>query len=215
MSEAKHNKPSGVISIHGREYQTVAYRVQNFREANPLWALVTDIVSRDAECVVMRATISDETGRLLATGHAEEYRTASQINRTSALENAETSAIGRALAALGYGGTEFATANEVQNAIHQQGASPNGPITPTSGAWDAMTPDWQSYLEEVATSVRARLEEGNPAGALEEITLANLDADQKVALWTRFNSKERRAMKDVQTQPGPERPGHASSGRRK
>ena len=40
--------------------------------------------------------------------------------RSSALENAETSAIGRALAAAGWGGTEFASANEVQNAIHQQ-----------------------------------------------------------------------------------------------
>lgn len=198
MSEAKHNKPSGVISIHGREYQTVAYRVQNFREANPLWALVTDIVSRDAECVVMRATISDETGRLLATGHAEEYRTASQINRTSALENAETSAIGRALAALGYGGTEFATATEVQNAIHQQNRSPGrGRITPTSGVWESMSDDMQIYLEDIAKSVRARLEEGNPAGAIEHIGMAGLDADQKVALWTRFDSKQRRAMNDA------------------
>lgn len=114
------NAETGIINIRGKEYQTVALRVQLFRERFPDWTLETTPISRDEDCVVMRAAISNPEGRLIATGHAEEYRKSSQINRTSALENAETSAIGRALAALGIGGTEFATANEVQNAIHQQ-----------------------------------------------------------------------------------------------
>jgi hypothetical protein len=126
----KAKKPSGTIAIHGREYQTVAFRVQRFREAHPDWGLLTSVVERDGECVVVQAQIENETGRILATGHAEEYRKASQINRTSALENAETSAIGRALAALGFGGTEFATANEVANAIHQQGNPATGETPP-------------------------------------------------------------------------------------
>ncbi len=117
-------KDTGVVNIHGREYKTVALRVQEFREAHPDWTLRTEIVSAD-DPVIMRAIIEDETGRVLATGHAEEKRGATQINRTSPLENAETSAIGRALAALGFGGSEFATADEVANAIVQQ-ASQNG-----------------------------------------------------------------------------------------
>jgi hypothetical protein len=56
----------------------------------------------------------------LATGYSEEVRAASKINATSALENAETSAIGRCLSALGFGGTEYASADEVANAIQQQ-----------------------------------------------------------------------------------------------
>lgn len=127
------NIQTGIIDIRGKQYQTVALRVQLFREAHPDKSLTTDMIVRDEECVVMRATIADETGRVLATGHSEEYRKSSQINRTSALENAETSAIGRALAAFGFGGTEFATANEVQNAIHQQGAgghSQEGAVSP-------------------------------------------------------------------------------------
>ena len=108
---------NGIIYIHGKEYQTVALRVQKFREAHPNWSLVSEVIHRDAESVVVKSTIADETGRVLATGLAEEYRAASTINATSALENAETSAHGRALAALGLGGTEFASANEVQNAI--------------------------------------------------------------------------------------------------
>ena len=111
---------TGVVNIRGKEYQTVALRVQKFREAHPNWSLTSEVLFRDADCVVMKSIIADETGRVLATGHAEEFRNASQINGTSALENAETSAHGRSMAALGLGGTEFASANEVQNAIHQQ-----------------------------------------------------------------------------------------------
>lgn len=117
-------KETGITNIRGKEYQTVALRVTKFRADKEEWSLTTEIVSRDEECVVMKATISNEQGRVLATGHAEEYRKSSQVNKTSALENAETSAIGRALAAAGYGGTEFASANEVQNAIHQQEDQP-------------------------------------------------------------------------------------------
>jgi hypothetical protein len=113
-------KDTGIVNIHGKAYQTVALRVGKFRETYPNFSLITEIVSRDPECVVMKATISDDAGRIRATGHSEEYRATSQINRTSALENAETSAIGRALAALGLGGTEFASADEVANAITQR-----------------------------------------------------------------------------------------------
>lgn len=119
-------KETGITNIRGKEYQTVALRVTKFRADKEDWSLTTEIVSRDADCVVMKATIANEQGRILATGHAEEYRKSSQVNKTSALENAETSAIGRALAAAGWGGTEFASANEVQNAIHQQENQPSG-----------------------------------------------------------------------------------------
>lgn len=112
--------PDGIVDIRGKSYQTVAYRVSAFRQAHPEHSLTTEVIVRDTECVVVCATIADPTGRVIANGHSEEYRKSSQINRTSALENAETSAIGRALAAFGMGGTEFASANEVQNAIQQQ-----------------------------------------------------------------------------------------------
>ncbi len=111
---------TGIVNIRGKEYMTVALRVQQFREKHPLWAIETHVEDRTEEYVVMRCEISNEEGRILATGHAEEFRKSSQINSTSALENAETSCIGRALAALGFGGSEFASANEVQNAVAQQ-----------------------------------------------------------------------------------------------
>jgi hypothetical protein len=116
---------TGVVNIRGKEYQTVALRVQKFRETHPTWSITTHIEERTDDYVVMSAEIRNEDERLIATGHAEEYRKSSQINGTSALENCETSAIGRALAVAGFGGTEFASANEVQNAIHQQTNKPH------------------------------------------------------------------------------------------
>jgi len=68
--------------------------------------------------VITRITNAD--GRVIATGLAEEVRGSTNINKTSALENAETSAVGRALAFFGLGGTEIASADEVANAINQQ-----------------------------------------------------------------------------------------------
>lgn len=115
---------NGKVNIRGKEYETVAYRIHRFREKHPDYTIFTEIVSRDAETVVMAASIYDDKSRLIASGHAEENRSSSQINSTSALENCETSAIGRALAAFGMGGTEFASADEVANAIHQQSNKP-------------------------------------------------------------------------------------------
>ena len=110
----------GIVPIHGKQYKTVAYRVNEFRTQYPDYTVSTELVEANDTLVVMKASISNEQGRLLATGFAEEVRAASKINRTSALENAETSAIGRALAALGLAGTEYASADEVANAISQQ-----------------------------------------------------------------------------------------------
>jgi len=188
----KTSKPSGIVNIRGRDYETVAYRVQKFRESHPDWTLVSEVLVRDADCVVVRATISDDTQRVRANGHAEEYRKASQINRTSALENCETSAIGRALACLGFLGTEFASANEVSNAIEQQQSS--GIHKPTDGAMDSLAEDRQKVIVDKATLVMDYLAENHDLEAYqvcEEFT----DADEKVALWSLLDSKQRARIK--------------------
>lgn len=113
----------GIINIHGKEYRTVAYRVNEFRTANPMesgWGIHSEIVELGEEKAVVRAWVTRPDGVIVGTGLAEEFRKASKINATSALENAETSAIGRALAACGLAGTEYASANEVQGTIASQ-----------------------------------------------------------------------------------------------
>lgn len=117
---------NGVVKIHGKEYKTVALRVAEFRATHPDYTISTELVEANDVLVIMKASILDNDGRLLATGYSEEVRAASKINATSALENAETSAIGRCLSALGFGGTEYASADEVANAIQQQ--QDTGPI---------------------------------------------------------------------------------------
>ena len=117
----------GIIRLHGRKYKTVALRVQEFREKHPIiegWGLCTKIMHSDSESVLFRAAVIDPQGREVAIGYAEEKRSARGINSTSALEVCETSALGRALAAAGYGGSEYASADELASAISQQRKPP-------------------------------------------------------------------------------------------
>ena len=113
---------NGIVKIHGREYKTVALRVNEFRESAIYkgWSIMTEIVKIDDDQCVIKTQIVNPESKIVATGHAQEFRKASQINGTSYVENCETSSIGRALACLGLAGSEFASANEVVNAIHQQ-----------------------------------------------------------------------------------------------
>lgn len=106
---------SGVVNIHGKQYQTVAKRVNDFRATHSDYSIATEVIS-SGDLVCIKATIS-KMNLVLSTGYAEEVRDSSNINKTSALENCETSAVGRALAFMGYGGSEIASANEVNGAI--------------------------------------------------------------------------------------------------
>lgn len=191
--EVSEKKDSGIVNIHGKQYQTVALRVGKFREAHKDFSLTTEIVSRDPECVVMKATITNESGRVLATGHSEEYRATSQINRTSALENAETSAIGRALAALGLGGTEFASADEVANAISQQRN------TPVAGSLAALSKIEQELAKGIAAEIVDEWMKGNEVAAYELFYEAGHTNEFKLGIWECLqpNSKVRNGIKKI------------------
>ena len=80
------------------------------------------MLSNDNGVCVFRATVCDENMQILGTGTAYEKETSSFINKTSYIENCETSAVGRALGMCGFGiDTSIASAEEVQNAIKNQG----------------------------------------------------------------------------------------------
>lgn len=122
---AKVNATIKTTEIKGKQYAEVNQRIKAFRMLCPEGFIRTEILSLDGGVCVMRATvgIADENGeRILGTGHAYEKENSSTINRTSYIENCETSAVGRALAfgcALGVD-TSIASAEEVENAIEQQ-----------------------------------------------------------------------------------------------
>jgi len=73
-----------------------------FREEHPDWSIETEFLSIDAHAACARAVIKDATGRIIATSH----KTESENNFPDFMEKAETGAIGRALALIGYG-TQF------------------------------------------------------------------------------------------------------------
>jgi hypothetical protein len=120
VNEFKKSLDGQTISIHGKNYATVALRIAIARRVlGTALDIVTKIVSIDANTVVMQADIYID-GVHVSTGHSEEKRNASKINQTSALENCETSATGRALAFLGFISDGIASAEEVSAAIMQQ-----------------------------------------------------------------------------------------------
>ena len=110
------------VKIHGKEYTTVVERINDFRNDERFegWSIETDIISSDIENCIIKAIIKDSTGKIVGTGLAHEVQGSTNINKTSHVENCETSAIGRALANIGKAGTEYASANEVSDAIINQ-----------------------------------------------------------------------------------------------
>ena len=110
-------------NIKGKDYVEVNQRLLFFRNepAYAGWSIESDLVDLQPDRCCIKAMIRDADGRIRATGHAHEDRTSSMINKTSYVENCETSAFGRALAALGIGiETSIASANEVSMAIAKQ-----------------------------------------------------------------------------------------------
>ena len=120
IRDFKNSLNGQTISIHGKDYATVAHRLAIARRNLGIELdITTKIIHLDNEKAVVQADIFLE-GKHVSTGLAEEFRSASRINQTSALENAETSAVGRALAFLGIINDQIASAEEVSLAIEQQ-----------------------------------------------------------------------------------------------
>lgn len=174
---------NGIIKIHNKEYKTVALRVTEFL-ASPKhdgWAIETQLITahssdgiaRSDEYIVMKATIRDDQDRSRGTGYAEEKRGSTNINKTSALENCETSCIGRALSAVGFAGTEYASANEVTNAIIQQTA--------------------MNASEELLNYNAAIREHIASISAIKE-ALANNDLETAAEEWGQLNEEEQRSI---------------------
>jgi len=115
------NKELATVDIKGKAYVQVNTRVVAFRKLFPMGCITTDIVSLENGVVVMKATVMDELGTVLGTGYAYEKETSSFINKTSYIENCETSAVGRALAMVGIGtDASMCSAEELVNAITNQ-----------------------------------------------------------------------------------------------
>ncbi len=119
----KANETIKTLDVKGREYAEVNQRIKAFRMLYPTGTIETEMLSNENGVCVFKASVYEDgiDSKLLGTGTAYEKEGSTYINKTSYIENCETSAVGRALAMCGIGiDTSIASAEEVQNAIINQ-----------------------------------------------------------------------------------------------
>lgn len=117
----KANAEIETIDFKGKDYAEVSQRIKAFRSICPLGTISTDMISNENGVCIFRAVVIDEEGHILGTGTAYEKEDSSYINKTSYIENCETSAVGRALGMCGFGiDAAVASVDEVKKATEQQ-----------------------------------------------------------------------------------------------
>ena len=119
LDEAK-NIPT--VDIKGKKYSTVNERLRHLLKYFPETRFNEEVLFHDNERVIVKTElyIGDT---IYSVGTAEEYRNSSFINKTSALENCASSSLGRTIAAFGLSGSEYASAEELVNALNNQGTT--------------------------------------------------------------------------------------------
>lgn len=126
------NETIKTTDIKGKDYAEVNQRIKAFRMVYPNGTIETEMISNENGVCIFKAKVGYTTTifeddkirteyTLLGTGTAYEKEDSSFINKTSYIENCETSAVGRALGMCGFGiDVSVASAEEVQNAIQNQ-----------------------------------------------------------------------------------------------
>ena len=186
----KVNTEIKTTDVKGKDYAEVNQRVNAFRKLYPTGRIDTKIISIENGVCIMQAEAwtRDENGNdlLLATGTAYEKENSSFINKTSYIENCETSAIGRALGFCGLGiDTSIASAEEVGNAIENQKKSKK--ISASEVRKIKLT------LEDTNSNIDAFLKVFN-VEKIEDLTEGDLWHDDETGVWDMLNRK----VKDMQ-----------------
>ena len=114
------------MSFNPADYAEVAERLPAFWKDCARGRIITEIIVDDGTRIVMKASLfaTYEDHHPTTTGFAEEIRGSSMVNKTSALENCETSAIGRALANYQYQGSKKRASLEEMVKVYRQGEQP-------------------------------------------------------------------------------------------
>ena len=128
------------------DYELVEDRLKKYWKDNPEGMISTNIVhiTEDGTCVTIKADVTDNNGRLVATGIAQETKGDGFANTTSWVENCETSAIGRALANWKYQGNKKARPSREEMAKVERNS-----VTPTT---DTKKKAEESVADSSATS---------------------------------------------------------------
>jgi hypothetical protein len=167
------NNTHGVRQKGGKKYLEVKHRITALRKNYAIaLGIDTTLLEATEKFVRVQAKITDPEGRIVGSGMAEEYRDDGYVNKTSALENAETSAIGRALASLGLHGGEYASANELdavdRKTEHQADAPAPMPDDPIPGNEDYSkgpnhpSHDWQAWADKQVSAIQVMTQPAEP-----------------------------------------------------
>lgn len=117
----KANQSLRTTDIKGKDYTEVHQRIKAFRMCYPEGTIETEIIGMQNGVVTMKSIVKNQEGKVLGTGLAQEKESSTYINKTSFIENCETSSVGRALGMCGFGiDTSIASSEEVTNAINNQ-----------------------------------------------------------------------------------------------
>lgn len=162
---------SDKISIRGKFYAEVHTRVQAFREAyGENGRIISTLHVVDETKVLAESTVSvfvDGSWRVIANDFAEEFRGEGMVNKTSAVENCMTSAIGRALAACGLSGGNYASFDEVDHAIKGKAEAPAP--KPKKSSVPAAKPKQSSPLEKRMAKQKELVAKATPKN-IDEVT---------------------------------------------
>lgn len=150
----KANDTIATTDIKGKDYAEVNQRIKAFRMVYPEGTINTEIISLENGVCTMKATAMNE-GKILGTGFAQEKEGSTFINKTSYIENCETSAVGRALGMCGFGiDTSVCSAEELQNALNNQ----NKPETKSKSKIEYATEDQIAKLTKEYQGKREKLD---------------------------------------------------------
>jgi len=147
---------AGVLNMHGKEYMTVPLRITLFRQQHPTkdgWGISHELLAVEPGLIRMRATITDPQGRVVATGHAQ--LAGGKANQDKALEKVETTATGRALAAAGFIGDSYASAEELADWLsgretdHRVAAKKREPGLTAEAAYEALFESSSLTMDEL------------------------------------------------------------------
>ena len=220
----KANESIITTDIKGKDYAEVNQRIKAFRMVYPTGYIITNMEKNENGICVFKAqvgyykdhnTISDdEKGNkyqdtycekiVLATGTAYEKENSTFINKTSYIENCETSAVGRALGMCGFGiNTSVASAEEVLNAINNQVLTKEEAleIKLTFGKYDGKTlseiQDDESYLEYLFNNSK----DENIVKAVSLITGWEIKSDEEIKATTQLLANIKKLMSDKKMLP--------------
>jgi hypothetical protein len=163
----KVNSEITTVDIKGKPYAEVNKRIIAFRKLMPNGLILPKIEKLDNGLIVMSCEIYDEDNKLLAKAHSYEKEDYGFINKTSYIENCETSVIGRALGICGFGiDNSVASAEEVDVAIKKQDIL-NNPIS------EERLQEIKDLIEETSTDIDKFLK-FYKLKSLNDITLSNV-----------------------------------------